>query len=281
MLFLLTHVVFGTSTICLAQEMKRSPLFGHDADTPNAYHGVSFGLDTPGRPRLDDIFQPSSSFDATPFPVHGLGGSDGPSPSKPMPSPSALEFVSRFNLSRSFSVDDGTESGQPQSYSSSSHFPPLNPFSGFHGNDQLQASPFFMGGLSPSLAHITYSSNIYRNHDGASSLQPSVQPTDSFPPAFLSPPRQSHQPMMNRTTPLPPLPLSNSKGYTNSGGERYSQSSSSVRDSTVGSLKSSPLSISSSGGGGDLSLSRRRDPGPMQPSPSPKSGAFRLQVRVL
>jgi len=85
-------------------QLQKSPLFTKDSDTN--LQGMSFGLDTPGRAKFDDLLPQTTSFDAMPLPVHG---GDVQSPFNGMTSQSALEFASRFNLSRSYSMEEGPD----------------------------------------------------------------------------------------------------------------------------------------------------------------------------
>lgn len=130
---------------------------------------MSFGLDTPGRSKYDDLLPQSASFDAMPLPVHG---EDAQSPFTGITSQSALEFASKFNLSRSYSVEDGSDN------------PPLP------GQNPRYAIP------SP------YSTERRPVHHLRAGLDNRMQ---SFPPEFMSsPPPSMYQ--KNIHLPLPQFP---------------------------------------------------------------------------
>jgi len=124
---------------------------------------MSFGLDTPGRSKFDDLLPQAPSFDAMPLPVHG---EDAQSPFNGMTSQSALEFASRFHLSRSYSMEEGPD----VNFASHPSLP---------GQYRRYAIP------SP------YSSERRPQHHlrtGSDHRIPSMQQPESFPPEFMSPP---------------------------------------------------------------------------------------------
>ena len=143
---------------------------------------MSFGLDTPGRSKFDDLM-PQASFDAMPLPVHG---EDNQSPFKGMIAQSALEFASKFNLSRSYSVEEGG--------------------SDVHGGTQMG---------HPSSVHRTYAipSPYSRERRSEHATRPGsdrrMPPMNSYHPEFMSPqPPPSFQKNIHPSIPLPRFPPS-------------------------------------------------------------------------